>query len=181
MDVLRWLGEHAAQQAKAKCELTSILSCMSVHGPANTYYLVFKIETRNEYIYASFLLGGKSVLSSVHAVLWASEQASGAYYELANDWAFAIPMAEMAERPGVVAAPLYLYERATPQDLTEEREAAIAEIMARPSYAQAGEAAGSHVAPRTLRYTYVRDEWVFQLKLCNSFEKYCLVYMWRES
>ena len=65
-------------------------------------------------------------------------QAAGEYYELANDWAFMVPIAEMAERPGTVAAALYLYERAQPQQRAALREDVIAEIVARPSYAPAG-------------------------------------------
>lgn len=36
--------------------------------------------------------------------------APGYYYELANDWAFTVPMAELAVKPGVLSLPVYLYE-----------------------------------------------------------------------
>lgn len=45
-------------------------------------------------------------------VLQQPQQGPGSpgYYELANDWAFSVPMAELARKPGVLALPLYLYE-----------------------------------------------------------------------
>jgi hypothetical protein len=50
---------------------------------------------------------------------------SGYYYELANDWAFAVPMAELAEKPGVLPAALYLYEPSWPRQDRPAREAVI--------------------------------------------------------
>lgn len=63
------------------------------------------------------------------------------FYELANDWAFMVPLAEMAVRPAVLPYPLYLYEPSlatwqadTASAFRQRREAVIGEIMARPPY-----------------------------------------------
>jgi hypothetical protein len=49
----------------------------------------------------------------------------GYYYELANDWAFCIPMADLAVKPGVLPAALYLYEPSCPRQDRPAREAVI--------------------------------------------------------
>ena len=50
----------------------------------------------------------------------------GYYYDLANDWAFMVPMAELATNPGTLPLPLYLYEPSLPhQGRREAREAVI--------------------------------------------------------
>ncbi|WIA18791.1 hypothetical protein OEZ85_003475 [Tetradesmus obliquus] len=56
----------------------------------------------------------------------------GYYYELANDWAFCIPMAELAVTPGVLPAALYLYEPSWPRQDRAAREAVIGAIMCQP-------------------------------------------------
>lgn len=69
----------------------------------------------------------------------AMAQGQHEYYELANDWAFMVPIVEMACSPSVIPEPLYFYERAQPQHDREEREYVIREIVARRSYAPEGE------------------------------------------
>jgi hypothetical protein len=55
----------------------------------------------------------------------------GYYYELASDWAFMVPMAELAEKPGTLPLPLYLYEPSLPhQDRKAPREAVIGKCKA---------------------------------------------------
>jgi hypothetical protein len=39
----------------------------------------------------------------------------GCSYEAANDWAFMLPIGEMATCPAVLTAPLYLYEPSLPR------------------------------------------------------------------
>jgi hypothetical protein len=62
----------------------------------------------------------------------------GAYVELANDWASMLPIVEMARRPHHIRTPLYLHEPGGPRDddTRLKREAAIASIVARPSFGQ---------------------------------------------
>jgi hypothetical protein len=52
-------------------------------------------------------------------------RSSSYYYELANDWAFCVPLAELAESPGVLPAALYLYEPSWPRQDRPAREAVI--------------------------------------------------------
>ena len=63
----------------------------------------------------------------------------GEYIDIANDWAFMLPIVEMAAHPVHIVEPLYLYE---PSGLGKgveraEREATIARIVANGSRAQA--------------------------------------------
>lgn len=62
----------------------------------------------------------------------------GEWIELANDWAFMIPMAEMAEHPVYIPEQLYLYEPSLDKGLREAdrtaREATIARILTKPRY-----------------------------------------------
>ncbi|KXZ45448.1 hypothetical protein GPECTOR_54g189 [Gonium pectorale] len=72
-------------------------------------------------------------------------EATGWFRDLANDWAFMVPIAEMAAAPAVLPAPLYLYEPSRracpPAALREAREPAICAIMALPPYCPAHGAA----------------------------------------
>eukprot|EP00878_Enallax_costatus_P029066 GHUV01031453.1.p1 GENE.GHUV01031453.1~~GHUV01031453.1.p1 ORF type:complete len:115 (-),score=31.74 GHUV01031453.1:153-497(-) len=51
----------------------------------------------------------------------------GYYYELANDWAFTMPMAELAEAPAVLGKAVYLYEPFWPRNDRLLREGVIGE------------------------------------------------------
>ena len=61
---------------------------------------------------------------------------NGAYYDLANDWAFMLPMAELARRPMAIDSVLYLHEPSTPRRaaLRDNREAVIARIVSQTPY-----------------------------------------------
>lgn len=63
---------------------------------------------------------------------------NGAYIEVANDWAYMLPIIEMATCPKHIPQMLYLYERAEAYGTShlEERERIIAELTARPSLTQ---------------------------------------------
>jgi hypothetical protein len=66
----------------------------------------------------------------------------GEWIELANDWSFMVPIAEMAEHPVHILEPLYLYEP-SPDKATREadktaREATIARILAKRRYTRGG-------------------------------------------
>ena len=62
----------------------------------------------------------------------------GDWIDVATDWAFMVPIIEMASSPRCIADPLYLYEPAEPK--TEEsrrnRDAVIARILDKPPYAK---------------------------------------------
>ena len=57
----------------------------------------------------------------------------GCYIDLASDWAYMLPIVEMASQPRHIQTPLYLHEPAGPRDAdtTLHREAVIAQIVAR--------------------------------------------------
>lgn len=59
----------------------------------------------------------------------------GEYIDLANDWAYMLPIVEMAEHPVHIEAPLYLHEPSGTGKGADraEREAVIARIVAKPS------------------------------------------------
>ena len=60
----------------------------------------------------------------------------GEWIDVATDWAFMVPIIEMASSPRYIADPLYLYEPAEPKtdDSRLERDAIIARILAKPPY-----------------------------------------------
>lgn len=60
----------------------------------------------------------------------------GDWIDLANDWAYMLPLAEMAEHPVWLRQRLYLHEPSTARPPEEKavREAAISRIVAKPSY-----------------------------------------------
>ena len=62
----------------------------------------------------------------------------GDWIDLANDWAFMIPIVEMASNPGHIPEPLYLYEPAAPKRQSDrrKRESIVARILAKPRYSR---------------------------------------------
>ena len=62
----------------------------------------------------------------------------GEWIDVATDWAFMVPIVEMASSPRWIAESLYLYEPAEPKndDGRRERDAVIARILAKPPYAK---------------------------------------------
>ena len=60
----------------------------------------------------------------------------GQWIDLAADWAFMVPIIEMASSPRHIPHPLYLYEPAEPKDDVgrRERDTVIARILAKPRY-----------------------------------------------
>lgn len=62
----------------------------------------------------------------------------GEYVDIPNDWAYMLPIVEMAEKPVNITKPLYLYEPSGvgKGDEREAREAIIARIVAKPSLAR---------------------------------------------
>ena len=62
----------------------------------------------------------------------------GEWIDVATDWAFMVPIVEMASSPRWIAESLYLYEPSEPKndDSRRERDAVIARILAKPSYAK---------------------------------------------
>ena len=60
----------------------------------------------------------------------------GEWIDVATDWAFMVPIIEMASSPRHILEPLYLYEPAEPktEESREERDAVIARILAKPPY-----------------------------------------------
>ena len=60
----------------------------------------------------------------------------GEWIDLAADWAFMVPIIEMADSPRQIAEYLYLYEPATPKDEEgrRERDSVIARILAKEPY-----------------------------------------------
>jgi SAM-dependent methyltransferase len=66
----------------------------------------------------------------------------GDWIELANDWAFMVPIVEMAERPVHITDELYLYQPSDDKARREAdrtaREAVIARVLAKPRYSRRG-------------------------------------------
>ena len=62
----------------------------------------------------------------------------GEWIDLAADWAFMVPIIEMASSPKHIPEPLYLYEPASPRQQTcrRERDSIIARILAKPRYSR---------------------------------------------
>ena len=60
----------------------------------------------------------------------------GEWIDLGNDWAFMVPIIEMASNPRYIPEPLYLYEPATPKDneVRRSRDSIIARILKKPAY-----------------------------------------------
>ncbi len=61
---------------------------------------------------------------------------NGEWIEVATDWAFMVPIIEMASSPKHIPEVLYLYEPAAPKDDQgrRERDSVIAQILAKPPY-----------------------------------------------
>ena len=62
----------------------------------------------------------------------------GKWIDSATDWAFMVPIVEMAARPRYIPDKLYLYEPAVPkdEDSRRERDSVIARILTKPKYAK---------------------------------------------
>ena len=62
----------------------------------------------------------------------------GQWIDPATDWAFMVPIVEMASSPRHIPDPLYLYEPAAPKDTENQRErdAIIARILKKPPYSR---------------------------------------------
>ena len=62
----------------------------------------------------------------------------GEWIDVATDWAFMVPIMEMASSPRHIAEPMYLYKPAEPKDEHSRRvrDAVIARILAKPPYAK---------------------------------------------
>ena len=60
----------------------------------------------------------------------------GEWIDLANDWAFMVPITEMASNPKCIPEPLYLYEPAAPKSAAarKQRDSTIARILEKPAY-----------------------------------------------
>lgn len=60
----------------------------------------------------------------------------GEWIDLATDWAFMVPMAEMASAPRYIPEALYLYKPSVPKTVSHrrKRDAIIARILAKPKY-----------------------------------------------
>ena len=60
----------------------------------------------------------------------------GEWIDLANDWAYMVPMVELASDPRHIPEPLYLYEPAAPreQGYRKRRDSVIARILRKPAY-----------------------------------------------
>ena len=58
------------------------------------------------------------------------------WIDLANDWAFMVPIIEMASNPRHIPEPLYLYEPAAPKngEIRQRRDLVIARILKMPTY-----------------------------------------------
>ncbi len=65
-------------------------------------------------------------------------QLGGDWVDLANDWAFMLPIVEMAKDPRHIERALYLHEPSTerPEAERQQRERVVARLIARPSYAK---------------------------------------------
>ena len=62
----------------------------------------------------------------------------GEWIDLANDWAFMVPIVEMASSPRCIPQPIYLHEPSTPnrQVARTERDSIVARILAKPRYSR---------------------------------------------
>ena len=62
----------------------------------------------------------------------------GEWIDLANDWAFMVPMVEMADSPRHIPEPLYIYEpaEAKRKEDRRRRDSVIARILAKPQCAR---------------------------------------------
>ena len=62
----------------------------------------------------------------------------GEWIDLANDWAFMVPMAEIARSPRHIPEPLYIYEPAEAKQQVDrqQRNSVIARILAKPRHAR---------------------------------------------
>ena len=62
----------------------------------------------------------------------------GEWIDLAADWAFMVPIVEMASSPRHIEEPLYLYEPAVPKDEgnRQERDSVISRILDKDRYAR---------------------------------------------
>ena len=60
----------------------------------------------------------------------------GEWIDVATDWAFMVPIIEVASSPRYIPEPLYLYEPAEPKtdDSRDVRDSVIARILAKPTY-----------------------------------------------
>ena len=60
----------------------------------------------------------------------------GEWVDLANDWAFMVPIIEMASGPRYIPEALYLYEPSDQKRATDmaERDLVISRILAKPAY-----------------------------------------------
>ena len=60
----------------------------------------------------------------------------GEWIDLANDWAFMVPIIEMSSNPKYIPEPLYLYEPAAPKDaeVRKRRDSIIARILKKQAY-----------------------------------------------
>ena len=65
-------------------------------------------------------------------------QLDGSWVDLANDWAFMLPIVEMARSPKHIERALYLHEPSTGRPEAErlQRERVVARLVARPEYAK---------------------------------------------
>ena len=65
-------------------------------------------------------------------------QLDGEWIDLANDWAFMVPMVEMARSPRHVPEPLYIYEPAEAKQPVErkQRDSVISRTLSKPKYAK---------------------------------------------
>ena len=63
---------------------------------------------------------------------------NGEWIDLAADWAYMVPIIEMASSPRQIVEELYLYEPATPKNAygRRERDTVISRILARPPYSK---------------------------------------------
>ena len=63
-------------------------------------------------------------------------QLDNEWIDLANDWAFMVPIIEMASDPRRIPEPLYLYEPAAPKnaEIGRRRDLVIARILKMPTY-----------------------------------------------
>ena len=74
----------------------------------------------------------------------------GEWIDLANDWAFMIPIVEMASNPRHIPDPLYLYEPAAPKRQSDrrKRESIVARILTKPRYSRLDRRMSSFQASR---------------------------------
>jgi hypothetical protein len=120
-DRLRMWGDPTAAAAAGGAGMSAAVAASSSSSSSSSSFSA-----------ASYPGCTPSSSSSLHDVPTKQQQqqsmgpgSSGYYYELANDWAFCVPMAELAERPGVLPHALYLYEPSWPRQDRPAREAVI--------------------------------------------------------